>query len=51
MANSAVLLDLTLSNLKGQNPYQINFSTQPPQNQVSIGKYLWMTFKFGKRVP
>ncbi len=36
MGNSAVLLDLTLSmsDLESQNPYQISFSTQTPQNQV-----------------
>ncbi len=34
MANSAMLVDLILNDLEGQNPYRINFSTQPPQNWV-----------------
>ncbi len=32
MANVAILLDLTLSGIEGQNQYVMNFSTQPPQN-------------------
>ncbi len=48
MANSDVLLDLTLSDLKGENPFRINFSSQPPQNKYSSGKYSWMSFIFGK---
>ncbi len=34
MANSAVLLDLTLNDLEGQNLYLVHFSTQSPQNRV-----------------
>ena len=50
MPNSAVLLDLTLSDLEGQNPYRLHFSTQPSQIESSNGKYSWMSFIFGKGV-
>ncbi len=52
MANSAgVLLDLTLSDLEGQNPYLIHFSNQLPQNGFSSGKSSWMAFIFGNGLP
>ncbi len=34
MANSAMLLDLTLSDIEGKNPYPINFINYPPKNWV-----------------
>ena len=39
-----MLLDLTLSNLIGQNKDWTYFSTQPPQNWNSIGNYPCITF-------
>ena len=34
MESSAMLLDLTLSDLEGQNQDRTNFSTLSPQNRV-----------------
>ena len=34
MANSAMLLDLAFSDLEGQTPYPINFTTHPSHNWV-----------------
>ncbi len=47
MANSAVLLDLTLSDLEGQNPYRINLAPSLHKIGSSGGKYSWLTFIFG----
>ncbi len=46
MASSAMLLDLTLSDLEGQNQDWANCSTQNRLHKLgsSIGKYSWMTF-------
>ena len=50
MANSVMLLDLTLNELEGQNAYRIHFSTQPPQNRVQPQQIFMDDFHIWKRI-
>ncbi len=49
MAKSAVLLDVTLNDLEGQNPYPEHFSTQPPQKRVQLQQIIIDDFQICKR--
>ncbi len=49
MVNLAVLLDLTLCDIEGQNQYRMNFSTHPLQNWVEQWQIFTDDFHIWKR--